>query len=51
MQETITIPKFEYIQMRREITILRNTSLYKRLLQFEKNLKEGRMFTRKDLGF
>ncbi len=35
--------------MKEELEVLRHTSLYKRLLQFEQNIKEGRIFTRKDL--
>ncbi|MBI2653752.1 hypothetical protein HYX02_02970 [Candidatus Woesearchaeota archaeon] len=49
--ETITIPKAELEQLQKELEILRNSSLYKRLLDFEKNIAEGRRFTRKDLGF
>ena len=49
--ETITIPKAELEQLQKELEILRNSSLYKRLLEFEKNIAEGRRFTRKDLGF
>ncbi|HLC36231.1 MAG TPA: hypothetical protein VJK05_01315 [archaeon] len=50
MQETITIPKKEYKKMKEEISILRNSKLYKRLLEFHKNIKENE-YTRKDLGF
>ena len=49
--ETITIPKAELEQLQKELEILRNSNLYKRLLEFEKNIAEGRKFTRKDLGF
>ena len=49
--ETITIPKAKLEQLQKELEILRNSSLYKRLLEFEKNIAEGRRFTRKDLGF
>lgn len=49
--ETITIPKQEYKEMKQELESLRNTSLYKRLLEFEKNTGEGKKFTQKDLGF
>jgi len=51
MPETVTIPKEEYLQMKQEITSLRETQLYKRLLQFEENIKAGKIFTREDLGF
>ena len=49
--ETITLPKVEFEQLQREIETLRNSSLYKRLLEFEKNIAEGKRFTRADLGF
>lgn len=51
LMETITMPKIEFEQMQQELEILRKTSLYKRLLEFEKNIAEGKIFTRKDLGF
>tara|TARA_Y100000310_G_C20621290_1_gene783438 strand:- start:1495 stop:1665 length:171 start_codon:yes stop_codon:yes gene_type:complete len=54
--ETITIPKEDFEQMQQEneklkgeVRVLRNTKLYKRLLECLGNLKE-REFTRKDLG-
>ena len=49
--ETVTLPKTEVEQLHREIETLRNSSLYKRLLEFEKNIAKGRKFTRADLGF
>ena len=49
--ETITIPKEKYEQMKIEIELLRNSPLYKRLLEFEKNISEGKRYSRKDLGF
>ena len=51
VMETITLPKTEFEQLHREIETLRNSSLYKRLLEFEKNIAEGKRFTRADLGF
>jgi len=51
LMETITIAKDEYEGMKHELESLRNTALYKRLLDFEKNIAEGKKFTRKDLGF
>ncbi|MBI2671735.1 hypothetical protein HYX16_02265 [Candidatus Woesearchaeota archaeon] len=51
MQETITIPKVKFEQMKVEIELLRNSKLYKRLLEFEKNIAEGKKYIRKDLGF
>ena len=49
--EMITIPKPEFEKMKQEIEILRNSSLYKRLLEFEQNVSMGKVYTRKDLGF
>jgi len=49
--ETITIPKAEIEQLHRELKTLRNSGLYKKLLEFEKNISEGKRFTRADLGF
>jgi hypothetical protein len=48
--ETIVIPKEKFIKMENEIIFLRNTSLYKRLLDFQKNIQEKK-YTRVDLGF
>ena len=49
--ETITLPRSELEQLHREIETLRNSGLYERLLEFEKNISEGKRFTRADLGF
>ena len=49
--ETVTLPKTEFEQLHREIKTLRNSDLYKRLLEFEKNISEGKRFNRNDLGF
>ena len=49
--EIITIPKMEFEQLHKELETLRNSGLYKRLLEFEKNISEGKKFTRADLGF
>ena len=51
LMETVTLPKAEVEQLHREIETLRNSSLYKRLLEFEKIISEGKKFTRADLGF
>ncbi len=48
--ETITRPKQEFEQMKRELTVLRDSKIYQRLLQFEKNTARKR-YTRQDLGF
>ena len=50
-QELVTISKQRFEQMEQEIKILRNSKWYKRLLEFEKNLSEGKRFTRQNLGF
>jgi len=49
--ETVTITKEEYKSLKYEVRSLRNTMLYKRLLEFEKNIASGKNFYRKDLGF
>ncbi len=49
--ETITIPKEKYFQLLEENKTLRNNALYKRLLEAERNIASGKVFTRKDLGF
>ena len=51
MSETISLPKEEYEYMLREIDTLRDSALYKRLLEFENNIAKGKKYTRKDLGF
>ena len=51
MGEVVTIPREKYLGMRREIRALKNTKLYKRLLEFEENVRTGKIYTRKDLGF
>ncbi len=48
--ETISLPKEKFEQMKQEIIFLRNSPVYKRLLEFEKNIQK-RKFTRDDLGF
>lgn len=50
MQETITVQREEYEQMKRELETLRQSKLYERLLEFEKNIAKKK-YTRKDLGF
>ena len=49
--ETVTLPKAELEQLHKELDTLRNSGLYKRLLEFEKNIAEGKRFIRRDLGF
>jgi len=49
--ETITMPKLEFEQLQRELATLRNMDIYKRLLEFERNIAERKKFTREDLGF
>ena len=48
--ETITIPRIRFEKMEEELETLRNTSIYKRLLEFEQNIQKKK-FTREDLGF
>lgn len=47
----IKISKYEFKQMQRELRTLRNSNLYKRLLDFENNIAKGKKYTREDLGF
>ncbi len=49
--DTVTISKEEFEQMQVELEALRHSSVYKRLLEFEKNIVLNKKFTRKDLGF
>ena len=49
MSETVTIPKSDFEQMKEEIRTLRETNIYKRLLEFEENVAKGKKFTRDDL--
>jgi PHD/YefM family antitoxin component YafN of YafNO toxin-antitoxin module len=49
--DTISLSRTEFEQMKQELETLRNTKIYKRLLEFEKNISEGKKFTREDLGF
>ena len=49
--ETVTIAKPEFEQMKQELKILRKSSIYLRLLEFEQNIMAGKKYTRKDLGF
>lgn len=49
--ETVTIPKEDYEHMKQELESLRETKIYKRLLEFEKNILLGKKYTRADLGF
>ncbi len=49
--ETVTLPKAEYEQIQTELETLRHSTLYKRLLEFERNIAEGKKFSRNDLRF
>lgn len=49
--EMVTVPKEEYERLKEELSILKNGKLYQRLLEFEKNIINGKKYTRKDLGF
>ena len=48
--DSITMPRAEFEQMKQELDTLRNSSIYKRLLEFESNISRKK-YTRKDLGF
>jgi len=37
--------------MEEEIKVLRNSKIYKRLLEFEQNISKDKKYTRADLGF
>jgi len=47
--EMISLPKEKFEQMRQEIIFLRSSVIYKRLLEFEKNITKGKRYTREDL--
>ena len=49
--ENVKISKYKFRQIQRELKTLRNSNLYKRLLEFENNIKQGKKYTREDLGF
>lgn len=49
--ETVTIPRAQFERMKEEIRILRSSKLYRRLLEFERNITKGKKYTREDLGF
>ena len=49
--EMVTLPKEKFEQMKQEIIFLKNSFIYKRLLEFEQNISKGKKFTREDLGF
>ncbi|MGM5485301.1 MAG: hypothetical protein ACQEP1_05520 [Nanobdellota archaeon] len=49
--EKVTIPKEKYELMKREIRTLRDSKLYKRLAEFESDIRKNGNYTRKDLGF
>lgn len=49
--DTITIPRAEFEMMKQELKVLRDSNLYKRLMEFEQNIAKGRKFSRADLGF
>lgn len=47
--ETVTLPRKEFEAMKQEIELLRDSKLYKRLLEFEQNITQGKKLTRKEL--
>ncbi|MBW3001095.1 hypothetical protein KY341_04425 [Candidatus Woesearchaeota archaeon] len=48
---TVTVPRAGFEQMKQELEILRNTKIYKCLLEFESIIAKGKKFTRKALEF
>ena len=48
--DTVTVSRTEYEQMKKELQTLRNSTLYKRLLEAQANVQKEK-FTRADLGF
>ncbi|MEK6957830.1 MAG: hypothetical protein AABW99_02535 [archaeon] len=51
VSETVTVPKKKYETLRREVKALKNSRLYRRLLEFHKNISSGKEYSREDLGF
>jgi len=49
--ETVIISKVEFAQMIQKLKILRNSKIYQRLLEFERNILQGKIYIRNDLGF
>ncbi len=49
--EMVTIPRTEYQSLKKEVKLFRNSNIYKRLLEFERNTSSGKKYYRKDLGF
>ena len=49
--DAVTLPRDEYELMKQELATLRNTLIYKRLLEFEENICKGKRYGREDLGF
>lgn len=49
--ETILVSKDEYNTLKEQVKLLKNSRLYKRLLEFEQNIAKGGKFYRADLGF
>ncbi|MFT4308960.1 MAG: hypothetical protein ACMXYL_00540 [Candidatus Woesearchaeota archaeon] len=49
--DNVTISREEYESMKKEIETLRNSKLYKRLVEFEENIRTQGKYTRNNLGF
>jgi len=49
--KSITVSKEVFEQMAQDLKTLRKSQIYKRLLEFEKNISQSRKFSRTDLGF
>lgn len=49
--DEVVISREKFEEMQRAVVILRRVGIYKRLLEFEKNICSGERYTRGDLGF
>lgn len=49
--EMVNLPRVKFEQIIIELKTLRNSKLYRRLLEFESNVSTGEKFSRKGLGF
>ncbi|HZX33943.1 MAG TPA: hypothetical protein VFF09_01045 [archaeon] len=51
VSETVVVDREEFERLKTEVRALRNSGIYRRLLEFEENIAAGKKFYRKDLGF
>jgi len=42
--KSIKVPKYKFKQMKKELKILKDSNLYKRLLEFKININNGRKY-------